>query len=70
VALAENLEVAVGSDVDDRHLLLGDGLWGQESEQGEREEGCERDVRRGVQAQQANGQAGALAREESAGKQR
>jgi hypothetical protein len=28
VALAENLEVAVGSDVDDRHLLLGDGLWG------------------------------------------
>ena len=26
VALAENLEVAVSSDVDDRHLLLGDGL--------------------------------------------
>jgi hypothetical protein len=26
VALAENLEVAVSSDIDDRHLLLGDGL--------------------------------------------
>jgi hypothetical protein len=26
VALAENLEVAVSSDVDDGHLLLGDGL--------------------------------------------
>ena len=27
VALAENLEVAVGGDVDDRDLLLGEGLW-------------------------------------------
>ncbi len=26
VALAEDLEVAVGSDIDDRHLLLGEGL--------------------------------------------
>ena len=27
VALAENLEVAVSGDVDDRDLLLGEGLW-------------------------------------------
>jgi hypothetical protein len=27
VALAENLEVTVGSDIDDRHLLLGGGLY-------------------------------------------
>jgi hypothetical protein len=26
VALAENLEVAVSGDIDDGHLLLGDGL--------------------------------------------
>ena len=26
VALAENLEVTVGSDIDDRHLLLGGSL--------------------------------------------
>ena len=72
VALAEHLEVAVGSDVDDGHLLLGEGLWreGREWAGREREEGCERDARGRVQAQSADGRAKQFAGEESAAKQR